>query len=473
MGSVGRWLHEREHIQLLLQWRWLVLVIAIPISLVIELIEGESVGLHLLDEVLLDGLILPITTWLVLTFAAQKMAGQFKREADLERRQHFTQRLGEHREYYDLAYFLVRFPATILPVEHASLFVCDLDQLRLRSVTEWSSAGASTAPRRGEAAPGLCAACQTSPVASGSSLGLCAGCLAQESAPRKQHLCLVLVHEQTQVGVLQLRWQPGAKPDGEALELLSSLGPEIAAALARTIEDTRETARVYREAQAHERRRITQELHDSLAQQVFYLNLSLDQLADDSSFVANEAVRRKLDSMRDVAADVYEQIRNNLSILRAWEQVNLTEAVSELARATARNADLSVEIDVQGEPAWLSPHTCEHLYSAVREALNNVVKHARAQHVHLAMGWSPELLTISLADDGVGFDPQSGPREGHYGLALMRETIDALDGSLTITSSPGQGTSLQIAIPLLPQSPTLQTRPSLSQRLDAALDLAI
>lgn len=469
MGTVVRWLHGREHIQLLLHWRWLVLMIAIPISLVIELIEGQSSGLHLLDEVFIDGMVLPVTTWVVLTFAAQKMAGQFKREADLERRRQFTQRLGEHREYYDLAQFIVAFPASLLPVERAALFTFTPDQSRLRAVAEWG-AGVFTPLRRNESTA-LCVGCSVAPALAGTDR--CASCQSHGEDDRRQAFSLVLLHEGDQVGLLRLDWRQGEQPSPENLALLTSLAPEIAMALTRAIEDAREAARVYREAQAYERRRLTQELHDSLAQQVFYLNLSLDQLADDTAVAANEAVKHKLDAMRDVAADVYEQIRNNLSILRAWEQVDLTEAVSELARSTMRSADLSIAIDVQGDPEWLSPHTCENVYSAVREALNNVVKHAHARHVQLALVWSPERLVIRLADDGRGFDPGQASREGHYGLILMRETVEALQGSLEVESAPGEGTTLQISIPLHLQSPTLQARPTLSQRLHDSLDLVV
>jgi signal transduction histidine kinase len=155
-----------------------------------------------------------------------------------------------------------------------------------------------------------------------------------------------------------------------------------------------------------------------------------------------------VESMRDVAADVYEQVRNNLSILRAWEKTNITDAISRLARVTAHNADLTVEIDIQGEARWLSPHTCEDIYGIVREALNNIVKHASAQRVRLSLVWSDEFLRISVIDDGVGFDPQHIGVDGHYGLALMRETLDALDGEFTVDSRPANGTELLVTIPL-------------------------
>lgn len=463
MGAVTRWLHGREHIQLLLHWRWLVLMIAIPISLVIELLEGRSGGLFLLDEVFIDGMVLPITTWVVLTFAAQKIAGQFAREAELERRQHFSQQLAEHRGYLDLLPFLVRFPVSLLPIDRVALLVVDPERDELKLAAGWSSAaGVSTASPH-ESGMNLCRSCLGSLPSTAVGASLCAAC---RSRPAEPAYSLILMHDNRQVGVYYLRWQPGKQPEDEALQLLVALAPEIAAALDRALEDAKQAARVYREAQAYERRRLTQELHDSLAQQVFYLNLSLDQLADDKALAENATVQRKLSSMRDVAADVYEQIRHNLSILRAWEQVNLGEAISELARATGRNADLQVSIDTHGEPGWLSPHTCEHVYSAVREALNNVVKHAQATHVQLTMTWSSDDLLIALADDGVGYDADTAASDGHYGLTLMREAIEALQGELIIESGAGRGTCLQILLPLRPAPQTLQTRLSLPPRLD-------
>jgi signal transduction histidine kinase len=103
---------------------------------------------------------------------------------------------------------------------------------------------------------------------------------------------------------------------------------------------------------------------------------------------------------------------------------------------------------VQGEPAWLSPHTCEQLYGIVREALNNIVKHAKARHVQLELDWQPDNLMVRLVDDGVGFDPRLPPEEGHYGLTLMRETVEALRGELLIESAPGHGSRLTVRIPL-------------------------
>src|SRR5688500_13441012 len=105
MSTLAHHLPDRRPIQLFLQWRWLVLAIAILISLVSEIIEGYSRNLHVLDELLIDGLVLPVITWVVLTFAAQHIARHFEREAAHEQHQRFTQRLAEHRDYADLTDF--------------------------------------------------------------------------------------------------------------------------------------------------------------------------------------------------------------------------------------------------------------------------------------------------------------------------------------------------------------------------------
>lgn len=410
MDVFARWDSGREYIRLLLSWRWLVFAIGIPLSLVIELIEEQGPELDILDEVLIDGIVLPVATWFVLTFVARKMAAQVEREAALERRQQFTQRLSEHREYHDLANFLVRFPASLVPVQAASLWLFSAGQQSLQRVAAWHAVGADL------------------------------------DAPTD--LCLVLIHDNAQLGVLNLVFQPDQELTPAEREQLLSYTPDIAAALAHAIADHEQAERAYRDARAYERRRITQELHDSLAQQVFYLHLNLDQLTSDPLLARSEGLQGKLTTMREVAADVYEQIRNNLSILRAWEQVNLTEAIADMARVCGQNAAMRVDVVVQGEPAWLSPHVCEQVYSVVREALNNVVKHARAAQVKLSMDWSAEELLIRLMDNGVGFNPQLPPAEGHYGLSLMRETMEALHGELEIESAPGQGTGLTVRIPI-------------------------
>lgn len=408
-------LDNRDYITLLLHWRWLILAIAIPLSVVIEMLEGDTHDLHFLDEVIIDGMVLPLATWLVLTFAARKMRLQFAQEEQLRQRQRFMHELAEHRDYPALTEWIVRFFGREFGVGSVKLALYDEERKQLTPPAEW------LAPSE----PGF-----------ESSRG---------TPPREYRF--VIVQNNRQVGVLSIRARPGSPLTREQQTLLTTLMPEIARALSQALADAEATQRMYREAQLRERRRIARELHDSLAQQVFYLHLNLDQFAEDAALVPHETTRAKMAAMRDVAADVYDQIRHNLSILRAWEQVDLTEAIAELALVTAYNANLAVDVQVHGEPDWLSPHTSERIYGIAREALHNVVKHAQAQRLHVTLEWLDDTLQLTLTDDGIGFDPEGAVPEGHYGLSLMRETVEALNGQWQIDSAPGAGTSVAITVP--------------------------
>jgi signal transduction histidine kinase len=449
-----------EYVKLLLHLRWLVFIVAIPMSLVIEVIEGRSTDLQFLDEVIIDGLVLPISSWIVLTFVAKKVSQQLEREQILEQQQLLMQNLTEFRGYRELINFLVRFPSTLMPVEQVSLFVENQARGQLNLAAEWNlpNSAIPLTPHTLTIHP-VCRVCLSDTTAPAHIDEGCSVVLAQHSEFTAREFRIELIHEDQQIGIMRLICQPG-KVTTDRIQDLTAFAPEIARAMALAIEDMRETERMYHEAQVYERRRITQEIHDSLAQQVFYLHLGIDQLSDDLSPLVSEKIRRKLNSMRNVSADVYDQIRNNLSILRAWEQVNLTEAITDLARITARNAEFSIDIDVQGEASWLSPHSCEHFFGIVRKALQNIERHARAGHVTLKLIWSLDQLSFYLTDDGIGFDPLKVPTTEHYGLALIREAVDALHGTFILESAPGSGTHISISMPLQPIDTTLnlQTR---------------
>jgi signal transduction histidine kinase len=163
--------------------------------------------------------------------------------------------------------------------------------------------------------------------------------------------------------------------------------------------------------------------------------------------------------MREAAASAYEQVRSELATLRVWEQLDLAESIRQLASAIESRARLQVEVHVRGQPASLSPDTCERLYGLCSEALNNIVKHAHAQHAQVALVWSADNLIISVADDGAGFDATQPPSAGHHGLALMREALEGLEGALKVDSAPGRGTRLQAAIPLRQIEPAWRGHP--------------
>jgi len=88
------------------------------------------------------------------------------------------------------------------------------------------------------------------------------------------------------------------------------------------------------------------------------------------------------------------------------------------------------------------------LFRIAQEALNNVVRHAQAHRVDVALGRDEAHVTLRIADDGQGFDPQASRSSMHLGLWSMRERVEQLGGRFEVESAPGRGTKLVVKIPL-------------------------
>jgi PAS domain S-box-containing protein len=204
-------------------------------------------------------------------------------------------------------------------------------------------------------------------------------------------------------------------------------------------------------AREKERARIARDLHDSLGHSLAYLHLKLDDLASQDTL---EKPQRRLDlaRMRDVANEAYELVRSMLAASLPTYSSDLATALLVPARAAGRRGNFKVQITSQGQPRPLPPIVQQQSLYVLQEALANVEKHASARQVDIGLVWSEETLTITLADDGQGFDARRIQSDGHFGLAIMQARAQEINGRLSLTSRPGAGTKLTLRIPLLPDS---------------------
>jgi signal transduction histidine kinase len=222
----------------------------------------------------------------------------------------------------------------------------------------------------------------------------------------------------------------------------------IALVVSELVRVRRESASSQARAVEEERRRISRDLHDSIAQQIGYLHLKLDTMAGDDALVATAAIRHELDQMREVSSEAYDQIYGILTELRVVGSATLAETLLARAKWVGSRAGFEVSLAVHGEPCPLRAESTRQILFIFREALNNVEKHAGAHHVKIAVAWQARDLAISLRDDGSGFIPAAAPRPSHFGLGIMRERADRLGGTLTIESRPGWGTVVRLRAPL-------------------------
>ncbi|HET8571961.1 MAG TPA: PAS domain S-box protein [Candidatus Limnocylindria bacterium] len=202
-------------------------------------------------------------------------------------------------------------------------------------------------------------------------------------------------------------------------------------------------------AASGERANLARELHDSVTQALFSMGLtarSLELLLDSDP----QAARQKLQDLRDLQKDALAEMRTLIFELRpaSLEQDGLAQAIRTHAASVEGRTGLAVEVSCPTDDFERpSLDVEEALYRIAQEALHNVVKHANARSVRIALGRDRNRIRLSVEDDGTGFDPERVPR-GHLGLHGMRQRADAIGGTMGITSTLGHGTRIEVEVPL-------------------------
>jgi PAS domain S-box-containing protein len=207
------------------------------------------------------------------------------------------------------------------------------------------------------------------------------------------------------------------------------------------------------EAIAEERRRIAREIHDGLAQDLaglrFRVGLWHDLVNDDPA-----QMHAELDGLRDLLSRNIREVRRSIFALRpvALDELGfypaLHEFITEFGEQNQVHTDLRIEGPPERLPAFLEPV----LFRIVQESLNNISKHAQARMAWIVLDLAaPAVVSLSVRDDGVGFDPahqEQFAQHGHLGLKQMRERVERRKGTFEIHSQPGQGTEIRAVLPL-------------------------
>lgn len=231
----------------------------------------------------------------------------------------------------------------------------------------------------------------------------------------------------------------------EWIERGAKVGNQTFQGMERLLADRVETTS---EGILEERHRIAQDLHDSLAQNISYLRLKLDQFSEDRRLRETADIQQEINYMRDVANEAYEQIRGTLTTLDPTCQSDLAETLRGSAMDIGERAGFAVVLESQPDRFPLDPEVCRQMIFICQEALYNVEKHAQAQVVNIQVDWGEKELTLCIADDGSGFDPDEVPTDGHLGLAIMSQRAQSIDGQLTIDSRTGSGTRVTLRVPV-------------------------
>ena len=207
------------------------------------------------------------------------------------------------------------------------------------------------------------------------------------------------------------------------------------------------TRRLVRVEEA-ERRRIAGELHDRVGQSLSALNINLDIVLKDTALAT--AVKKRLEDSLHLVDGTLQSIENVMAELRPplLDEYGLAAALGWHAEEFSRRTGIPVSLtDGAPEAKTLRVEAALALFRIAQEALNNIMKHARARSVRIELSTQDDHVMLAVQDDGQGFDA-SRARAGRLGMATMRERAAAAGGELTLESAEGQGTCLRARVPL-------------------------
>lgn len=270
----------------------------------------------------------------------------------------------------------------------------------------------------------------------------CEECLApptlsvQSLADGRRVLMLPLRDTEQNYGLMQLELLPGRTLEPWQTQLLEALSRHIGIAIGTA----RRTEQSRRLSLLEERAALARELHDSLAQSLAYMKIQVSRLKPlvDNPQSGNEA-GAVLEELREGLNSAYRQLRELLTTFRLRvENEGLGQALqSTVAEFSARGGiPIGLEVRLAGCP--LSANEEIHTLQIVREALSNVLNHARAHEARVEVVCDGDgSVSVTVADDGVGIQQPAGAH--HYGMIIMEERAKHLGGRLTVESLPVRG----------------------------------
>jgi signal transduction histidine kinase len=259
------------------------------------------------------------------------------------------------------------------------------------------------------------------------------------------------------------------KPSGYTTDeerLLSTFANQVAVAIenARLYEDQQrmiaELAELHRhlsqaerdQVLGEERQRIAAELHDRIEQAIFTLGLKVNSILEKEH--VNEPIATGLGEVRQLAVHTAEAVREAifaLSLPRPAASGLLAE-LRRLVREVGKSEDLEADLVVSGKPLRLSPKSEQTLYTLTREALANVVRHARARRVLVSLRYSDDKVDLVIQDDGAGASDQvlkhyqeSGT---HFGMKRSRRQVEDLGGTFEVHNGEESGLAIRVRIPV-------------------------
>jgi len=197
-----------------------------------------------------------------------------------------------------------------------------------------------------------------------------------------------------------------------------------------------------------ERQRLARELHDAVSQQLFAISMTATAVGRtlEKDF---ERARRQVELIEEMASVAQSEMRALLLHLRPvhLEGKTLGQALEGLIDELRQKVPMKITMEMD-PVVQLLPQAEDHLFRIVQEALSNTLRHSKAQEFAIRMERHANQLRLTMRDDGVGFDMEE-KKQTSYGLLTMEERVSEMGGTMHVITAPGQGTGIEIWIPII------------------------
>jgi PAS domain S-box-containing protein len=267
------------------------------------------------------------------------------------------------------------------------------------------------------------------------------------------------------IGMISTHWQGRHVPQERDFAMFDVLARQAAdvvernlavaalrdahAELGKRAEETRQALlRQLASAEEEERRRISRELHDGLGQEITVLGLKLAALR--GAAVGHAGLGEALVEIESLVSRISDDLDFVVWQLRPTmlDDLGLVEALGEYVKAWSHATQIDSTFDADHPASGIAPEMTANLFRIAQESLNNVSKHAKARHVHVAIANGDRELRLVIEDDGVGLAPAEPSRRKGFGLVGMRERAALFGGTVEIAPRPEGGTRVEVRLPL-------------------------
>lgn len=273
--------------------------------------------------------------------------------------------------------------------------------------------------------------------------------------------CIPLVSDIRELGAVIYLWKQRSELTGYQLTSLEAIAREAVIALqnAQLYRDLSREKERLDEIQEEARRKLARDLHDGPTQTIAAIamrtNFARRQVSRDP-----ESAEVELGKVEDMARRTTKEIRHLLFTLRPLilESQGLGAALVELADKARDTHDLKVLVEIEpGTAAAINPDKQGALFYIAEEAVNNARKHAAAENVWIRFKVEGPEVVLEVKDDGVGFNvgavDATYAQRGSLGMVTMRERAELVDGAFRLQSSEGQGTRIEVRVPVDQRAP--------------------